>query len=223
MIKMHEMEEKVKKICDIAKQLTCCFEAQITSSGIQAINVDEAGKVTDMIKDLAEAEKEYWETRYYKSIVEAMDEAKESGDSEFMGYNHMHLANGKFATSGHGHYVAGYRPYMMDDRNMDYPMTGAHSMNMGYSDDRSYGTSRNQNSMMGNTTHGRAYDEYQDARRHYHESKSSDDKMHMEKKAMEHVNDSVMTLRDIWKDADPSVKKEVRTAISKLADEFEKP
>lgn len=221
---MHEVEEKVKKICDIAKQITCCFEGQITSNGIQAINVDEAGKVTDMIKDLAEAEKEYWEACYYKSIVEAMEEAKEGyGGSESMGYNHMHRANGKFATSGHGHYVAGYRPYMMDDRDMDYPMTGAHNMNMGYSGSRSPSDSYDHNRMMGNSMHGRAYDEYQDARRHYHESKSSDDKMHMEKKAMEHVNDSVMTLRDIWKDADPSVKKEVRTAISKLADEFEKP
>ena len=221
---MHEVEEKVKKVCDIAKQITCCFEGTISTCGVQNLNVEEAGKVTDMIKDLAEAEKEYWEACYYKSIVEAMEEAKESGEySESMGYNHMHRANGKFATSGHGHYVAGYQPYMMDDRNMDYPMTGAHSMNMGYTDGRRTGDSYDHNRMMGNTMHGRAYDEYQDARRHYHESKSQDDKMHMEKKAMEHVNDSVMTLRDIWKDADPSVKKEVRTAISKLADEFEKP
>ncbi len=72
----------------------------------------------------------------------------------------------------------------------------------------------------GDSQYGRAFREYENAKRHYTESKSLEDKTDMDEKAMEHVDHSIMTLREIWKDADPSVKKEVTSAITSLASEF---
>lgn len=39
------------------------------------IDVKEVGELVDMVKDLAEAEKECWEATYYRKITEAMEGA----------------------------------------------------------------------------------------------------------------------------------------------------
>lgn len=40
------------------------------------IDVKEIGELVDMVKDLAEAEKECWEASYYRKVTEAMEEGK---------------------------------------------------------------------------------------------------------------------------------------------------
>lgn len=45
----------------------------IQENGIDRIDVAEMGKLIDMVKDLAEAEKACWESDYYRSVTEAMD------------------------------------------------------------------------------------------------------------------------------------------------------
>ena len=59
------------EICKIKETLTTVLCSEV-AKGIHAINADEAGKVTDMIKDLAE-------TEYYCKITEAMDESEKYG------------------------------------------------------------------------------------------------------------------------------------------------
>ena len=73
-----------QKIFDIKKKLLDEFDAEIERAGsIRNISTEEAGKVVDMIKDLAEAEEKCWKACYYKTVVEAMEE--ESGRRP-MGY-----------------------------------------------------------------------------------------------------------------------------------------
>lgn len=107
-----------QKIFDIKKKLLDEFDAEIERAGsIRNISTDEAGKVVDMIKDLAEAEEKCWKACYYKTVVEAMEE--ESGRRP-MGYT---------PTMGR----QGYQEAMGYNRgNMGY--TGRMSGSSGYSD-----------------------------------------------------------------------------------------
>lgn len=223
---MHETEEvkmELEKIKEIKKNLISAIEFAV-SQGVFSSNVEakELGEVVDMVKDLAETDKNCWEACYYKSVVKAMEES--SSENPGMGYNSNRYANGQYAPSGHGN-SSGYTNMMIPPY---YETMGYGSSNNSYSGNSNQGNSNGRNnsssgysrSQTGNKF-GTAYDEYMDARKHYHESKSLNDKEDMDKKALEHVNDSVMTLRDIWKNADPSVQKEVRTAMKKLTEEFD--
>ena len=43
------------------------------SQDMDRVNVRELGELVDMVKDLAEAEKECWEATYYRTVTEAME------------------------------------------------------------------------------------------------------------------------------------------------------
>lgn len=122
---MEDTKKKTDKIKDTKDRLVDALNGQV-ANGIESLDADEAGKVTDMIKDLAEAEKECWEACYYKSIVEAMD--KESKESERMGYDAWRYANGEYAPKGRG--TRGYTPVYYDGMNGE--MTEGRTMRAGY-------------------------------------------------------------------------------------------
>lgn len=67
----------VKMIHDMLEKLSKCAEMEF-EKGIENIDAEEMGEVTDMIKDLAEAE-------YYAKISVAMDEAEYGEDYDYMG------------------------------------------------------------------------------------------------------------------------------------------
>ena len=67
----------VKMIHDMLEKLSKCAEMEI-EKGIENIDAKEMSEVTDMIKDLAEAE-------YYAKISVAMDEAEYGEDYDYMG------------------------------------------------------------------------------------------------------------------------------------------
>lgn len=255
---MHEVEEKVKKLGELKEKIVCCFESEL-NKGINNIDTNEAGEVVDMIKDLAEAEKDCWKAFYYKTVVKAMkeqEEEKKRYDDMPSGYNHMHYANGRFAPSGSGHYVRGFMPEFMmngyDDEEI-YERMGYSSGNgrggssnnsgsgssgrnssgrggsnsssnsggsgrSGYdSGDGNYGYNSNSNQGNGSRSgFGRSYDEYEDARRHYHESGSTKDKGEMDDKAVEHVREAMLTLDMIWDNADPDLKRKMQPVISSM-------
>lgn len=52
------------------------------SRNMDGLNVDEAGKVTDMIKDLAQAAKYSAEACYYKTVTKAMPEEHEESEGQ---------------------------------------------------------------------------------------------------------------------------------------------
>lgn len=108
---MSSMHDELNRVCALEE---CCikFVEKRFENMIEA-NTNECGAVVDMIKDLAEA-------KYYLTVTKAMEEY---GEDDVQGYNARHYANGKFASSGHGH-VMGYIEYphnrMMNDKAEHY-------------------------------------------------------------------------------------------------------
>lgn len=63
-------------------------------------------------------------------------------------------------------------------------------------------------------------DDYETARRHYHETRSIDDKQMMEDRAEEHVQKAIRDLREIWSDADPTMRQKIKNNVSTLMNEM---
>lgn len=71
------------------------LEQVINEKGPERMNVQEAGMLSDQIKDLAEAEKACWEAEYFRSIAEGMDAYGYEG----MGYDQSD-SNGGISSGG---------------------------------------------------------------------------------------------------------------------------
>ena len=82
---MHDMKQKIEDICEMKKQLISFVQSQI-GQGLSQVDTGELGEAIDMIKDLTEAEKNFYEGCYYKSVVEAMEDYDENSR---MGYTPM--------------------------------------------------------------------------------------------------------------------------------------
>lgn len=239
---MHEVEAKVKEICEMKDKLTSWMSAEL-DKGRECVNTEEAGEVVDMIKDLADAEKNIWKAAYYKAVVCAMDEYEDDIEVDparvrRMGYDNYRYSSGRFAPKGHGHYAGhmGYTPMQEmtrlyhDERDMMHnmprmgyvdPMNS--TSNMSWSRD-GYAGSMNDYSpdntraggRMGNSRYGMNYDNYQDARRHYTSSHDKKDKDEMDRYANEHIADTIVTVKEIWNNADPETKKKLKGDLNSL-------
>lgn len=64
------MKECTDKVYELCEHMIDCLHTSII--GQESINIAEAGAITDMIKDLSEAEKNWWEACEAKSKVESM-------------------------------------------------------------------------------------------------------------------------------------------------------
>lgn len=60
------------------------------------------------------------------------------------------------------------------------------------------------------------YDRYHDARRHYTSSMSDKDKQEMDTRAAEYFHESIDAMKDIWNDADPELRKDMKTKLTSL-------
>lgn len=137
-----------------------------------------------------------------------------------------------------------YGPY--DD--MPYPMTG---YRMGYTDGRSgdsgnmgnrggnsnSGNSGNSNSygygdgdgnsrygyegMRQPSRYGESYDRYSDRRRHYHETKDAESKKQMDDSMKEYMSDISENLREMWKDADPTLRQTMKADLTKMVQQLQ--
>lgn len=171
---------------------------------------DDLKDCMEAVKYAICADKEYRE-------VEAMDDfEKEYGR---MGYRGR-AENGRFVhRSGRGR-SAGYTPYMhmMDDSmeeigmydDIPYPMTG---YRMGYTDGRSGGSGN----YSGNSRYGRAYDNYDNYRRHYTETKDPEAKKMMKQSTDEIFDDMESMVESIMKYADASEKPELKQKMLQMA------
>lgn len=198
----------------------------------------------DELKDWACVMKDLTEADINIRGIKAMDEAEQ--EEEFygrMGYRGR-AANGRFVhRSGRGR-SAGYTPYMhmMDDGmdeydmydDMPYPMTG---YRMGYTDGRSggagnysgnsgnrggssgmgNGSGRSGYEHMGNSRYGRAYDNYDNYRRHYTETKDPEAKKMMKQSTEEIFDDMESMVESIMKYADASEKPELKQKMLQMA------
>ena len=66
--------EKCFDKLDEMKKTLCCWVEGAISSGESNVNASELGAAVDMIKDIACAQKDIWESCYYKTVVDAMKE-----------------------------------------------------------------------------------------------------------------------------------------------------
>lgn len=236
----HKKLEDMKKsgsydeICELKKDLVKIFASELHTKGVNDLDTKDCAEVADMIKDLAEAEKACMEACYYETIVKAMEKADEDDDDGRMGYNSRHYANGRFAPKGRGTRM-GYIPDMM----MQYPYVYRYINDPDFEDKMAerygYQTSgagnRSQSgSRMGyddwdwdpddDPKQSREYNEYKRAKRHYTESKSPSDKQRMDEHAMKHMNQAIDSFREMWKDADPTMRKRMKTDLTALVGEM---
>lgn len=218
-MRIHEMKETLTE-----------WAKNELEKGKECVCTEEMGQVIDMIKDLASAEKDCYEAKYYKSIVEAMEEATEGR----AGYDNWRYASGRFAPKGHGHMVGWTTPYV--DPYMMQMGPDSTPYRMGYYEDQmrdrdmkdadrmGYGGRYSMNSRGtptgGRMYHSSAYDNYQMHKRHYTETHDPSHKMKMEESAKEQLDETVDTMKDIWADADPMLRKKMREELSKLISEM---
>lgn len=193
-----------KNIYEIKESLSSMLRTYMTHD-ISQVDTDEAYKIADIIKDMAEAEMYEAKKCYYDSIVEAMGEYSDEDDRA--GYNNRRYASGRYAPKGKGT-VRGYHPpFPMLPPVYDYNMPERMGYMPGYESQR-------------DSYYGKAYDKYQDARRHYTQTHAQKDKDDMDAHAMEHLANTVASLREIWKHADPELRAHVKTDISTLMNDM---
>lgn len=96
----------IKRMHDMIEKLSECAKSEF-DKGIENVNTDEMGKVTDMLKDLAEA-------MYYRTLTNIMEESDVEDalgmlDRRFYD-DYRYKTTGRYAPKGKGSYV-GRRNY----------------------------------------------------------------------------------------------------------------
>ena len=222
-----ETERCFDKLDDVKKTL-CCWAESAISNGMAAANADELGAVVDMVKDLSCAQKDIWESCYYKTVVDAMKTGEETGyafrpelmygyPNDRMGYNPNRNAKGQYS-----------RGYYPGDDVVRWPVP-----QMGYSASEgkslsASGADRDVYSRMMPMLHededseryGREFGRYRQARRHYTETRSPAEKKKMDDHAEHHMNEAIATFKEIWKEADPELRNKMKTDLTKLMGEM---
>lgn len=197
--------EKLQHIKEMKHKLIDMAHSDVTAGINTPQEMCLLGEVVDMIKDLASAEKYCMEACYYESIVDAMSDEEPMGyvGSDFnrhekYGYNNRRYANGRYAPKGRG-VRYGYMPGTQTMVDEDGFMVDA----------------------MHDTRHGRAYNEYKDAKRYYHETKSQEAREKMRKKSEEYMKDTMDSISEMWYDADEDTKHKLKDSMEKLMHEME--
>lgn len=67
----------VEKIWEIKNKILQRVEKD--TMNMERIDVEEVGKLVDMVKDLAEAEEKCWKAQYYRKVTEAMEQGQQAG------------------------------------------------------------------------------------------------------------------------------------------------
>lgn len=206
---MHEYSKR------IGEHIKSCY------SDFNKMNREEL----DELKAWACVMKDLTEYDINKRGIEAMDEAEQEEKLYGrMGYRGR-ARNGRFVhRSGRGR-SAGYTPYLhmmedgMDDYDMydemPYPMTG---YRMGYTkgNDRMDGMETRRPSRYGET-----YDRYSERRRYYHETKDAESKKQMDESMKEYMADVMENMRDMWKDADPTLRQTMKADLTKMVQQLQ--
>lgn len=187
---MHKMIEKVKCLEEKVIKIMECEK--------YCVDTPDGAEMADEVKDYADAIKNLYKAEYYKTVVEAMKKSEEEPRyGERAGYdNWRYRSSGEFAPKGRGRRT-GFMPMDLDGEP-PYLRSG----------------------MTESAKYGQAYDRYQGARRHYHETKDPSSKMEMDNSTMEYVSDTMHTFREMWKDADPAMKKKMKMDLSNLVGEM---
>lgn len=180
----------------------------------------------------------------YKSI-EAMEDAKKEQEAlkligavppAKVGYNGRRYSNGQYAPVGRGH-VSGFYPYynMEDDDFINGYVNDpnfAHNMKMGYPvGTQSTGAMNTQHYSYGNMPgyfndgmdipkHGRSYNDYREAKRHYTETKDPIHKNKMREKAEDVFNELEEITMNIMEDMTPEERVKYREKLQRTVNKM---
>lgn len=184
----------IKRMHEMIEKLTKCAEMEL-EKGIENINAEEMSEVTDMIKDLSEAE-------YYAKISKAMDESEYGIDYDYMGAYDEHSRKGYRGQprDSKGRYMSrrrmGYEAPMHIMPDMDY--NAEEMRDMDRMDGRMYYTEPM------HSTHSES--RYDKARRGYMESKemhkdnSAESKQHKMKELENYMKELSTDVTDMITD-----------------------
>ena len=196
---------KFDEMCEMKETLIKWAKSEI-ERGPKNVNTGEMGQVIDMIKDLAVAEEKCIKACYYEAILKEMGH-EEKGDRAYMdrmGYD----GKKKFMPPKYREDEPMADMYWLDNMRMGYPKRNAMGrFKSGYDGDM-------------DDRYGRPYNEYKEAKRHYTETKSPTDKEEMDRHANEHVMDTIATIREIYKAADPELRTRIKGDLTKLVGEM---
>lgn len=193
----------MKDFCEPRNELMLKFKEEL-GKGFDNLNGEDAGKLTDMIKDLAEAEKNMYEAMYYQEVICAMQEKQGTYDpymEDRMGYNPNRGADGRYQSSRMGYHMQD-RPYLDRYLNDD---------RMGYSSDRGGGRSMSSGSgRMG--FDGELMDKYEQ----YRMEKMRGNHEAAEMYAKAYIHDMKNNMHEMMQQASPEMKKEILKAMEEI-------
>lgn len=200
---MHkDIDRKVDDICGACETLIEWVKADI-AKGNECFDVNVTGPAVDMIKDLCEAEEKLYKAKYYEIAAKAMEEnplpfapdfVQDQIQNDRAGYPQWRYpSSGRFASTGHGTRMgftemSGMTPHHMADMEQ----------------------------MENELKHGKAYREYNKHRMYYTEQHRPEDKRLMDEHAKQHVLDTAETIAEIWRAADPEMKRDIKADLQKL-------
>ena len=200
----HKSTEKYNDICALKHHMLHYVMGE-TEKGFDPNpeKVHVLKEYIEMIKCLAETEKECQEADYYEAVVQAMEETGMM-ESERMGYNPNRNRMGQYSDGRAG------------NRNGD---SGSNSRR-GYSPDRMYsrmmpGDDRDE---WGDDDprYSEAFNRFRKAKRYYTKSHSEEDKQRMKDASNEHMMETMTTIREMWDDADPDLRARMKTDLTNL-------
>lgn len=209
----------------------CCLKEDLIAYAMEhkdCCDIPSYGQIIDMIKDLYEAEKYCFEACYFKTATEELRQEELEVPGRH-GYDHWRTSSGRFARKGTGHYSPGYPrlPMIPNDMRHDdiygYPNGDNGNGNMS---NNSSGYPYHNRKMVGRYGYpmdemkSETYNEWNDARRHYHDAKDPASKQEMDEHGMKHVKEVVETSRDIYKEASPEMRQKLKNEFTKMMADF---
>lgn len=240
--------EACEKFDEMKEEFISTLCAAMKSHGLEQMNTKEIGEVVDVIKDFSEAKKCCMEALYYQKVTEAMlsyDEPrygynnrrydngqyapKGSGSYGYWDPN-FGMVMDPVLTSDMTNRFYGNEADRVRDENwnsMGYDgnrsgssmtssgrgRTGSNNMNQGYHGEMQWDPDYD-------PRYGKSYNEFCKNRKFYTATKSEEEKKQMDKHAEEHVQDIIVSVKDIWKDADPNLKKHMKEQMTHLIGEM---
>lgn len=238
---MSDKEDKMRDLLKIKDKLIDAATMEF-SRGIEAVDVAEMGAVIDMIYDIAKAEKNCYEAEYYKTVIEAMEETEEEherygytrypkpmpwykpmvdhepyidaylGDIEYGENMRMGYTGGRGGSTRGGR-TGGHGNYNSTGGNVG---DGRPNSRSGYTEEEY----EEEMEMMRDMRYGKPFNEYRTSKKHYTQTKSQADKNEMTSHANEHIADMITTTREMWKDADADLKKQMKASLTGLLGEM---
>ena len=202
----------IKRIHEMVEKLTKCAEMEL-EKGIENIDAEEMGEVTDMIKDLCEAE-------YYAKISKAMDEAEYGEEYDYRGAYDEHERKGYRGQmrDSKGRYMSrrkGYMPMMYDydwdNMQMDRDMDREHGK-MYYTEPM---TMRNDNQTHSESRYDRARRGYEESKA-MHKGNTAEDKQHKMKELENYMKELSADVTDMISDMSQEEKSLLKSKMQVL-------